>query len=80
LRGERAQLLASVFGEDFHMGAGRRQEFRFPRHRRSIAGDDRALPVEIEEERQPREGLHAGRARLLRMALDLDQGHQYTSC
>jgi len=79
-RSQRAQLLARVFGKDRYVGAGRRQKLRFPRHRRPVAGNERALAVEIKEDRQPRECLHARRAPLPRLRLSLERMHQYTSC
>jgi hypothetical protein len=78
LRRDRAQLLARTFGKDIDLGAGRRQELRFPRHRRPVAGDDRALAGEREEDRQPRERCHARRMR--RRDIARERRHQYTSC
>ena len=72
-----AQLLARVLGKDLDMSAGRRQKLCFPRHRRAVAGDERALALEIKENRQSRERLHARRARL---PVSLEHAHQYTSC
>jgi len=79
-RRQRAQLLARLLGKNLDIGAGRRQELSFPRHRSPVAGDHRPLTVEIEKDRQPRECLHARRARLLRAPPNLDRAHQYTSC
>jgi hypothetical protein len=70
-----------VRDKNLDVGAGRRQQLRFPRHRRSVAGDDRASVVEIKEDWQPRDRLHARRARLPRIPLQLGSAHhQYTSC
>ena len=81
LRRHCAKLLAGVVGKDLDLGAGRGEELRFPRRRRSVAGDDGALPLEREKDRQPRQRLHARWARLRRPALDVVRArHQYTSC
>ena len=60
--GDGAQLLAGVLDEDVDGGAGRRQQLDLPRHRRALTGHHRALAVEREEDRQPRQRRHARRA------------------
>jgi len=80
LRRDGTQLLAWELGKDRDMGAGRRQQLRFPGHRRAVAGDHRALAVERQEDRQPRQRLHTRRKRWRGITSVLDRGHQYTSC
>ena len=77
---DRAQLLAWPLGKDRDIGAGRRQQLRLPCHRRPVAGDQRALAGKRQEDRQPRQCLHARRMRWRGMASVLDRAHQYTSC
>jgi hypothetical protein len=76
LRRDGAQLLAWALGKDRDIGAGRRQQLRFPGHRRPVAGDHCALAGKRQEDRQPRQRLHARRMRCRVIASILDGGHQ----
>src|SRR5262249_54600937 len=80
LRRDGAQLLAWPLGKDRDIGAGRRPQPRFPAPRCAVAGDDGALAVERQENRQPRQRSHARRMRWHGITSVLDRGHQYTSC
>jgi hypothetical protein len=71
-----AKVLTGMIGEDVDLGAGRGEELRLPRRRRSVAGDHRALALEREKDRQPRERLHARRSCLRGPAVALDTPHQ----
>ena len=59
---ERTKLRAWGLGVDVDVGAGRRDELSLPRRTRAVAGDHGAPAVEREEDRQPRERLHARRS------------------
>ena len=61
---ERQHFLAGRRGKNLDTRAGGREQFGFPRRRRTAAGDDRALVFQREERRQPRQGADAGRANL----------------
>ena len=79
LRGQSVKLLAWTLGKHDNVGAGRRQQLRFPGHGRAVAGNHRPFAVERQEDRQPRERLHA-RGTLRATETARDARHQYTSC
>jgi len=76
LRRNGAQLLARALGKDRDIGAGRRQQLRFPGYRRPVASDHRALAGKRQEDRQPRQRLHARWTHWRGIAFILDRGHQ----
>ena len=58
--GERQHFLAGCRGKNLDTRAGGREQFGFPRRRRTAAGNDRALVFQREERRQPRQGADPG--------------------